>query len=527
MHVGGRAGAVVAGELPLVAADHALVAAAGRRPRLVRAVLAERLVIPACAVEERQQAAPGAAGQCRRVQRVEHGGGDVQRADHPAGASARFDPARPRHDQRHPYRLLVEGVFPEHAVLAKHVAVVGGVDDQRILLQAPGAQRRQDAADHPVHAGDQPPVSGTGALRFRLGGAGQAGVRAPPAQVLRYRLAREPRLPRRRDAVRVVAVVRRPRHVGRVRQHQPHAQAERLGFRVCASPVALPLQESHGGVGHLLVVHLVAALAGARHRQAHVVGAGGAVQRPPVGHRAGAGIVGTVVAHQPLRVAAPLVRSHRVQAPDQHRPAAGRAEGVGHGGDARIEDVAVGPGAVLVRVQAGEHRHPRRPADRRRAVGGVHRHTRRRQPVQVRRLHQRIAVAAGHEGAVLVGENVEQVGAARAPRAVNRRSHRRPSWQLRAVWSASKHRQDEESPVSVTASSPIGWWGGRPAVLRTASRGALRSTVRPGGAGGLSLLPAAGNGRRGRARRRLRHRCPAALGPRVTIAGVPRPRFPD
>ena len=71
-----------------------------------------------------------------------------------------LDDASARHvrapdDQRDVKGLWVEPVLAEHPVVAEHLAVIGGEDDQRPVEHPPAGQRIDDAPDVVVHLGDQ------------------------------------------------------------------------------------------------------------------------------------------------------------------------------------------------------------------------------------------------------------------------------------------------------------------------------------------------------------------------------------
>ena len=285
--------------------------------------------------------------------------------------------------------------------------MVGGVDHQAALPEAVGGERRKHLADQLVHARHQSPVGGASALL--LGGSDRldAGGRAPGADERMEPLRERLRMVRRRHATRVAVEVLPARHVRRMRQHQADAEAER---RLLAGPAPDPdpVEIVDGGRGHVLVMHLVRRLAGPGVAQADPVRPGGAGQRAHV-MRDPADVVGGVVPDQPVDVAVQLVRTDAVHAADQDRTVPGRAHGVRDRRRVGREHVVVRPHPVLVRVAAGEHRHPRRHADRRRAVGRVEHRARRRQGVQVGRVDHGVAVAAGDERIVLVGVDVEQV----------------------------------------------------------------------------------------------------------------------
>ena len=156
-------------------------------------------------------------------------------------------------------------------------------------------------------------------------------------------------------------------------------------------------------------MHLVGTLACPRLDQAHTVGAGGAAQLATI-HGAAAQMIGSVVTDQALSVAVELVRAQGVHPSDQGRAVSRRAHRVGVRWDAGVQDVLVCPHLILVWVPARQHRHPRGHADRGGTVGIPKEHSSARQPVEVRCLHQGIAIASGDKGAVLVRMDVEKTG---------------------------------------------------------------------------------------------------------------------
>ena len=191
-------------------------------------------------------------------------------------------------------------------------------------------------------------------------------------------------------------------------QHEAHGEGEGgVVPGLAAGP--LGLQPVDGAIRHVLVVDLVGALARPRLDQADPRRPRGAGQLAVV-DAAAAEVVGAVIAHEALGVAVELVGAEGVHAADQGRPVAAGAHGVGQGGDGGVEDVAVGPDPVLEGVAAGEGGHARRHAQGRGAVAGVEDDAPGGEAVEVGGVDQLVAVAAGHEGAVLVGVQVEEVG---------------------------------------------------------------------------------------------------------------------
>ncbi len=196
-------------------------------------------------------------------------------------------------------------------------------------------------------------------------------------------------------------------HVRRMRQHQADAEAERR-ILASAAPDPDPIEIVDGSRGHVLVMHLIRRSPRPGVAQADALGSSGAGQLAHVVLDA-ADEVGGVIPDQPVNVAVQLVRTHAVHATDQDRAVPRRSHGMGDRRRVGAQHVIVGPHPVLVRVAAGKHRHARRHAQRRRAVGRVEHRACRRQGVQLGRTHHGIAVATGDERVVLVGVDVEQV----------------------------------------------------------------------------------------------------------------------
>ena len=140
-------------------------------------------------------------------------------------------------------------------------------------------------------------------------------------------------------------VVLGPGDVGRMRQHQPDGEAERIAL------AAETLERRAGLVGDVHVLQLVRALARPRGLEAGAPRVVGEVQRTHVVAR-DPGPVGAVVADAAFDVAVKLIRSHRVQPPAQDRAVAGGARGVQPGGAVGGEEIVVGP-AILRRRDAG------------------------------------------------------------------------------------------------------------------------------------------------------------------------------
>src|SRR5262249_33005588 len=165
--------------------------------------------------------------------------------------------ARPGQDRRDLDRVLVEALLPPQAVLADLLAVVGGVEDERVLVQAVLAQRGQDLADQGVEAVDEAVVGGPGARDPGVGHLLDAALTAPAAVVwVRGRLA----MTGRRRAAGVAVVVLASCDERLMRQHEADREAERLVEQTSPTADAEPVQAVDRRRGDVLVVDLVGAL---------------------------------------------------------------------------------------------------------------------------------------------------------------------------------------------------------------------------------------------------------------------------
>ena len=136
------------------------------------------------------------------------------------------------------------------------------------------------------------------------------------------------------DAAFVPCVVLRAGDERLVGQHKADRQAERFaGGAGLPKPVEVP----HGRVDHFFVVDFVRALAAAGQPEAHPGGARRAGQGAVVDGARAARPVRTVVAYVAFGEAVQLVRPVEVHAAYLYRPVSGRAEGVGVGGNRRVE----------------------------------------------------------------------------------------------------------------------------------------------------------------------------------------------
>jgi hypothetical protein len=89
---------------------------------------------------------------------VERGRRDVDELHRPLVAPARVLRAGELDDHRHVHERLVEHAahVADRVVLAQHLAVVGGDEDERVLVAAARLQRRDELAERRVHRRDLP-----------------------------------------------------------------------------------------------------------------------------------------------------------------------------------------------------------------------------------------------------------------------------------------------------------------------------------------------------------------------------------
>ena len=190
---------------------------------------------------------------------------------------------------------------------------------------------------------------------------------------------------RRGDVFVVVVIVLQAGDKRLVRQHETDRERKRLSCLAGALGDAEAVEVVNGRGGDVFVVDLVGALAVARQAQADAARPGRTRELAVIDALA-PGLIGPVVADEPLRVPVQLVRPNRVHAANENRAIAARAHGVGEGGDAGVEDVGVGPDLVVAGVAAREHGHPRGHANRRGAIGVVERYAARGKGIEVRGL---------------------------------------------------------------------------------------------------------------------------------------------
>ena len=366
------------------------------RDRVVRPVGA----VAAAARQGEQRCAAREAGRPQAHRAADRRVQVQQRYGLPADAAGSH--ARSPDQQGHPQAVLVHRDLPPRPVRAGLLAVVRGVDDQRIAGQSVGVHGIEHAAHVAVHLLDLRVV---GAVRLRdpvrpagVAGRPQAAHPFGFGQVLEglQVLGRQ-----RRDSVPVVPValgVGTPRRMWLVVVHGQHPWAIRG---------AAGLQEPHRFLRDpFLGAVRFAGRAGRRHL-------------PELLHRAGTGhrrAVAKQAGHVPVP---PDLDRHRQF--DAGGAAFGEVQLAGHGMQhavlpqvgapvrpAAVVRGRVVPAADLVRVPAREPARPRRSADRVRAPTGVEPGPLRGQPVQVGSPGS-ASVAAGELGVMLVGDDADDV----------------------------------------------------------------------------------------------------------------------
>lgn len=119
---------------------------------------------------------------------------------------------------------------------------------------------------------------------------------------------------------------------------------------------------------------------------------------------------GINVRSQPPAQAVQLVRPDIVHLATGHGVVPGQRQIVGQGRIVRRERRSIVPHLVVADIGAGHQRGPRRRAQRAGRVGRVKTHAALDQPVQVGRLHHRVAISAHQKGHQLVGHDKQYVG---------------------------------------------------------------------------------------------------------------------
>ena len=397
----------------MVRIQHQLVTFVGGQTPAGQARHRHRTVAVAASLQQRPQRHGVHRRQrlCRRV--VEKGRGKVVQA-HQGGRHRTGRATRAGDDQRYPHGRLVPRALAPAAMVAEHLAVVGGVHHHGVLQLAPRRRRLQ-----------QPPAPGVDVLDH-------GGVVLPGAQqrgAVRMRVG-----VREREVDLLPAGAHGGGDVERsVRTEEVHLQEPRRGAwqlvedlqGVAGHPVvAVGIVRQRGGVGPQVLpergVLLHVAL-----RQAAVV------QHLQVGaaRRAG-GAVGDAAVQLAFAVAAvgeaPFVQQPRaVQLPPQVGGVAGvlvqveladPGDAVAGGPQRLIEGrllqwivVAVARYAAVGVVAPRGERCPRRRAQRRGTVGALKGDPARRQPLQRRRAQRQVPTGKP-VGAVLIGQQQQQVG---------------------------------------------------------------------------------------------------------------------
>ena len=144
-----------------------------------------------------------------------------------------------------------------------------------------------------------------------------------------------------------------------------------------------------------------------------------------------------MVTDQAFGIAVQLVGTDGMHATDQRRAIAAGTHGMSQGRDCRIENMVVGPHAVLMRIPSRQGRHARRHTDRRRTVAGIEDDAGSGQLIKMRRLHQRVAIGTNNGGTVLIGVQVEQIGSV---------GHDGPLFRSARVGRGNRSRQDRFPP---------------------------------------------------------------------------------
>ena len=119
-----------------------------------------------------QQRDSGHLAGRRQAGQAHHGGGEINMAREVGIGLAGHHAARQTQHQRHLDHLVVEGLaMPPALMLVKLLAVVGGKQDHRIVVESPLAHTVQERADVGVHILDFGAIGVTHALEmlFRIG----------------------------------------------------------------------------------------------------------------------------------------------------------------------------------------------------------------------------------------------------------------------------------------------------------------------------------------------------------------------
>ena len=196
-------------------------------------------------------------------------------------------------------------------------------------------------------------------------------------------------------------------NVRSMRQHE----ANRQGKGCVRSVAHMPFKKTNCLLQHIPVQCLIGTSPGTRPRHAYQIGPAGARQRPqgaarhPRPGRA-------VITDRTRDITAKLIRTHGVHSPHQHRTIAGRPECMEPGRLGRIENVLIGPTALLVRAPPGKQRHARGQTDGRSAIGPDKSRPSTDKVVQMRRIGGNVALHAQNRRGVLMAQNIEDIGLA-------------------------------------------------------------------------------------------------------------------
>ena len=200
------------------------------------------------------------------------------------------------------------------------------------------------------------------------------------------------------------------RHIGVVRRGEGDRQEKRLALRLAGLVVepadrlelhlvvVIDLQGAGAGAGLQHILHVL---------EPHLGFGLGPVRGP-------AEVGGVDVRGQAFLIAVQLVGPGEMHLAAQAGEVARQAQIVREGrrGGGELRRVVIG--AHLVRQQTRHHGKPRRPAERRIAIGCLEEHAFLRQPAEGRRPHHRVPVKGHGLGAHLVGHDEKNVGLGRA-----------------------------------------------------------------------------------------------------------------
>ena len=405
-----RRGMAKAHVLPLLPTDHAelgpLSPARAERIAVDRALW--RRVAPLqhrreiCAVEPLggRRARQGA----QRWEEVDQADGGVARPGLYLGAAllGRGD------DQRHVRTGLVPAVLPPHPMLARHLAVIGRIDDHGVVEEAISIQAQQQVIDHLIEVADAGKVSGPGAHHLLVrDGIGPEPLAHASAQGVIVRVASR-RHARRGDAVGPIALDVTARCSERKVGPAERGTEEPGPDRMCAMVLA---QEGHRLVGDDLVLDQALWDLG----YAHVCGAGPHGVTSLVGQRlplmpglAGQIAVGTVL--EPGK----LAPAPEVHLADQAGLVACLAKDVSDRRRAGPQHGFVVPCPRAAHLFSSQDAQPRRGTERHLAVGVGEHGPACRQPVEGRRVDRLaplVSRAMAHVAeTVLIAEQKEDVG---------------------------------------------------------------------------------------------------------------------